>query len=42
VFGHPELLIGDASVHVTNGGVTPVHTLADRNTTRFAEDLPVT
>jgi hypothetical protein len=42
VFGHPELLIADGSVHVTNGRVTPVHTFADRNTTRFAKDLPVT
>jgi choline dehydrogenase-like flavoprotein len=43
VWGHPELLIADGSVHVTNGGVNPVLTimaLAYRNTSRFVEDLP--
>jgi choline dehydrogenase-like flavoprotein len=40
VWGHPELLIADGSVHVTNGGVNPVLTimaLAYRNSSRFAE-----
>lgn len=43
VWGHPELLIADGSVHVTNGGVNPVLTimaLAYRNTSRLVEDLP--
>lgn len=44
VWGHPELLVADGSVHVTNGGVNPVLTimaLAYRNASRFAEELPV-
>jgi choline dehydrogenase-like flavoprotein len=44
VWGHANLLVADGSVHVTNGGVNPVLTimaLAYRNSTRFAEDLPV-
>ncbi len=43
VWGHPNLLIADGSVNVTNGGVNPVLTimaLAYRNSTRFAEELP--
>jgi choline dehydrogenase-like flavoprotein len=38
VWGHPNLLIADGSVHVTNGGVNPVLTiiaLAYRNATRL-------
>lgn len=41
VWGHPNLLIADGSVHVTNGGVNPVLTimaLAYRNSARFAEE----
>jgi choline dehydrogenase-like flavoprotein len=41
VWGHPNLLIADGSVHVTNGGVNPVLTimaLAYRNATKLAEE----
>jgi choline dehydrogenase-like flavoprotein len=40
VWGHPNLLLADGSVHVTNGGVNPVLTiiaLAYRNTYRLAQ-----
>jgi len=41
VWSHPNLLIADGSVHVTNGGVNPVLTivaLAYRNATKLAEE----
>jgi choline dehydrogenase-like flavoprotein len=41
VWGHPNLLMADGSVHVTNGGVNPVLTiiaLAYRNATKLAEE----
>jgi choline dehydrogenase-like flavoprotein len=41
VWGHDNVLIADGSVHVTNGGVNPVLTiaaLAYRNADRMAED----
>jgi choline dehydrogenase-like flavoprotein len=41
VWDHPNILIADSSVHVTNGGVNPVLTimaLAMRNSAHLAEE----